>query len=160
MKSINYPALRVVVWPLVSLGLTTLKYCRADHMVECASCIETNCHQDVKLDIRRACAVKLSVNDNLKLLIVCVYITCDPQLVNKANVEYEAVLNRVEGLIQSTDCNGIILCGDWNTSFERGNAQTKCLNEFMDRCNVKVAWKHVNVMVRSPFGSEYQLTCK
>ena len=27
---------------------------------------------------------------------------------NKVNVEYEEVLNCVEGLIQSTDCNGII----------------------------------------------------
>ena len=80
-----------------------------------------------------------------KLLIVCVHTPCDPQLVNKVNVEYEEVLNRVEGLIQSTDCNGIILCGDWNTAFERSNAQTKCLNEFMDRCNVNVAWKHVKV---------------
>ena len=70
--------------------------------------------ESVKLDSE---AVKLSVNDNFKLLIVCVYMPCDPQLVNKVNVEYEAVLNRVEGLIQSTDCNGIILCGDWNTSF-------------------------------------------
>ena len=60
--------------------------------------------ESVTLDTRRACAVKLSVNDNFKLLIVCVYMPCDPQLVNKVNVEYEAVLNRVEGLIQSTDC--------------------------------------------------------
>ena len=95
--------------------------------------------ESVKLDTRRACAVKLSVNDNFKLLIVCVYMPCDPQLVNKVNVEYEEVLNCVEGLIQSTDCKGMLLCGDWNTSFERDNAQTKCLNEFMDRCNVKVA---------------------
>ena len=58
-------------------------------MVECASCIETNSHQlceSVKLDTRRACAVKLSVNDNFKLLIVCVYMPCDPQLVNKVNL--------------------------------------------------------------------------
>ena len=68
--------------------------------------------ESVKLDTRRACSVKLSVNDNFKLLIVCVYMPCDPQLVNKVNVEYEEVLNCVEGLIQSTDCNGIILCGD------------------------------------------------
>ena len=83
--------------------------------------------ESVILVTRRACAVKLSVYDICKLLIVCVYMPCDPQLVNKVNVEYEAVLNRVEGLIQSTDCIGIILCGDWNTSFERGNAQTKYL---------------------------------
>ena len=63
--------------------------------------------ESVKLDTRRACAVKLSGNANFKLLIVCVYMPCDPQLVNKVNVEYEEVLNRVEGLIQSTDCNGI-----------------------------------------------------
>ena len=84
--------------------------------------------ESVKLDTRRTCAVKLSVNDNCKLLIVCVYMPCDPQLVNKVNVEHEEVSNRIEWLIQSTDCNGIILCRDWNTSFERDNAQTKCLN--------------------------------
>ena len=84
--------------------------------------------ESVKLDTRRTCAVKLSVNDNCKLLIVCVYMPCDPQLVNKGNVEHEEVSNRIEWLIQSTECNGIILCRDWNTSFERDNAQTKSLN--------------------------------
>ena len=102
--------------------------------------------ESVKLDTRRACAVKLSVNDNVKLLIVCVYMPYDSQLVNQVNVEYEEVIHCVEGRIQSTDCNGVLLCGDWNTSFERDNDQTKSLNEFIDRCNVKVAWKHIKAI--------------
>ena len=99
--------------------------------------------------------MKLSVNDNFKLLIVWVCMPCDSQLVNQVNVEYEEVINCVEGLILSTDCNGVLLCGDWNTSFERDNAHTKCLNEFIDRCNVKVAWKHTNAIYDNTYVNHF-----
>ena len=38
----------------------------------------------------------------------------------------------------------MILCGYWNTLFVRNNAQTKCLLNFITRCNLKVAWDHVD----------------
>ena len=92
-------------------------------MVECVCIMYRNelssrC-ESVKLDTRRACAVKLSVNDNFKLLIVCVYMPCDPQLVNKVNVEYEEVLNCVEGLIQSTKVT-VLYCVVTGTRHLRG----------------------------------------
>ena len=36
----------------------------------------------------------------------------------------------------------IIICGDWHTSFERDNFQTKTTNEFLDRNELCVTWNH------------------
>ena len=40
------------------------------------------------------------------------------------------------------DFNHIILTGDFNTSFSRDNAQSKCLSEFLVRNNLFVSWEH------------------
>ena len=44
-------------------------------------------------------------------------------------------------LIQSHPHSNVIICGDFNTSFERHNAQTRCLNNFVLRNNLRVAWE-------------------
>ena len=55
---------------------------------------------------------------------------CDTQSISHIDTEYENVLNSLEVFLQSTECNAIIICGDWNTSFARQNAQTKCLLDY------------------------------
>ena len=40
------------------------------------------------------------------------------------------------------DCNAFICCGDFNTSFERSNGQTECLNSFITRNNLCISWNH------------------
>ena len=35
-----------------------------------------------------------------------------------------------------------ICCGDYNTSFERLNAQTECLNNFISHCNIVALWEY------------------
>ena len=46
--------------------------------------------------------------------------------------------------MQSTECSGVIICSDWNTPFARQNAQTRCLLDFMSRCDLKDVWDHDN----------------
>ena len=40
------------------------------------------------------------------------------------------------------DFNTFICCGDFNTSFERSNGQTECLNSFITRNNLCISWNH------------------
>ena len=41
-------------------------------------------------------------------------------------------------------CNGFICCGDFNTCFNRVNAQTQCLNDLVSHNNFAVSWDHEN----------------
>ena len=50
-------------------------------------------------------------------------------------------LNQIEVLIQSHPHSNVIICGYFNTSSERHNAQTRCLNNFLLRNNMRVAWE-------------------
>ena len=62
-------------------------------------------------------------------------------LINEYNIEHENTLNQIEVLIQSHPHSDIIICGDFNTSFERDNAQTRCLKNFLLRNNLRVSWE-------------------
>ena len=57
---------------------------------------------------------------------------CDNRFINVCNAECESTLNDVEVLVNMYEGHQFILCGDSNTSFERNNAQTKCLINFME----------------------------
>ena len=46
---------------------------------------------------------------------------------NTVNQEYVDIVDAIELIINSEDWNGLIVCGDFNTSFSRNNAQSACL---------------------------------
>ena len=58
------------------------------------------------------------------------YLPCDNYSTD-VNSEYVKCLDYIELLINSIDCNAVVCCGDYNTSFERTNGQTECLNDFI-----------------------------
>ena len=66
---------------------------------------------------------------------------------NTVNQEYVDVVNAIELIINSEDWNGLIVCGDFNTSFSRNNAQSACLNDFMNRNRLISSWDnpHANI---------------
>ena len=44
----------------------------------------------------------------------------------------------------TVSCNAFMICGDFNTSFSRDNAQTTHLSYFMHRNNLTCTWGHIN----------------
>ena len=58
------------------------------------------------------------------------------------NTNYIDCIECVESLINSSDCDSYICCGDFNTSFERHNAQTNYLTDFISRNNLVLSWDH------------------
>jgi hypothetical protein len=96
--------------------------------------------QPLPIDSARACGIILKCNMSVKIVLISVYMPCDNYSMHNANVLYEDVLDAIESVLSSVDYDHCILCGDFNTSFSRSNAQTRCLNAFIDRCLFKVCW--------------------
>ena len=82
------------------------------------------------------CAIHVRGADDVDILVLCMYMPCDNMLNNECNIEYGNTVNQIEVLIQSHPHSDIIMCGDFNTSFERDNAQTRCFNNFLLRNNL------------------------
>ena len=91
-------------------------------------------------DSRRSCAI--SIDMDKKYLIVCVYMPCDKGS-NTGNTEYEDILFDIGCVIEKTQYDHIIICGDFNTSFERTNGQTLALTCFLRTHNLISTWDHV-----------------
>ena len=72
-------------------------------------------------------------------LLLSVYLPCDTYC-NTVNEDYANCIDYIESLLESEKCNSFICCGDYNTSFERANAQTECLTNFRERHNLALSW--------------------
>ena len=67
------------------------------------------------------------------------------------NVEYSDCIDYVEQITNQLDCNYFICAGDYNTCFSRSNAQTNCLDDFIERNNILVNWNYANVSVKNTY---------
>ena len=46
-------------------------------------------------------------------------------------------------MLAQANCDSYILCRDFNSSFQRANARSNCLQQFLDRNNLMSSWEHV-----------------
>ena len=77
----------------------------------------------------------MKFNNMFSCLFVSMYLPYDNYSTN-VNSEYPwyvKCIDYFEMLINSIYCNAFVCCGDYNTSFERTNGQTECLNNFISR---------------------------
>ena len=105
----------------------------------------------IKCDNRRLSAIKLSLSAHFVVLIICLYLPCDNQRIINEHEEFTDVLNDLELLLQCQAHDALILCGDFNTSFDRNNSHTRSLTNFMQRNCLKCVWNHVNVVQDSTY---------
>ena len=56
------------------------------------------------------------------------------------NDEYINVLDKIEQLLFTYSNDNALIGGDFNTSFQRNNAQSKCLSEFIKRNKLQLNW--------------------
>ena len=83
----------------------------------------------------------LAKNYRPTCLLLSVYLPCDTYC-NTVSEEYVKCIDYIESLLESVNCISFICCGDFNTSFERANAQTECLTNFMGRNNLTSSWNN------------------
>ncbi len=74
-------------------------------------------------------------------VILSVYLPCD-SFSNHIDPVYAETISCIETIYNSIDCNSFIVCGDFNTSFSRDNAQTKYLKDFIIRNHLCNGWDH------------------
>ena len=65
--------------------------------------------------------------------------------------EFIDVLDHIEQLLYKELYDSYIICGDFNTSFERNNAHTEYLNGFMSRNNLMCVWNHPSSTVNDTY---------
>ena len=108
-------------------GVCILYKCTLDHAIKV-----------IVTDNRRLCAISVQLNASL-LLLLNLYMPVDTQS-NIIDPSYECVLDEVEGLLHSIEPDDVILCGDLNTDFGRDDAQTKALQDFIERNDLRMGW--------------------
>ena len=57
--------------------------------------------------------------------------------------QYIDCIDCSERVINVSNCNSFICCGDWNIRFERNNVQAKYVCDFISRNNYVNSWDHV-----------------
>ena len=90
----------------------------------------------VKSDDRRICAIKLCIKINFFCLVTNVYLPCDNFSNTVVSDGFLDCIYCIEGMLVLANCDSYILCGDFNSSFPRANAQSNCLQQFLDRNNL------------------------
>ena len=69
---------------------------------------------------------------------------CDNRNILNPNDEFIDVLDHIEPIVTRSSCTFVLLCGDFNTSFDRQNAQTNFLSQYMERLSLICTWNHPN----------------
>ena len=95
------------------------------------------CHRvtPIPWESSRFCAVLLQVEE-VKFLIVCVYMPCDDWRDNGNVIEYNNILNEINILANSVDATYMCIGGDFNTDLGRNTPQTDVLNTYVSDNNL------------------------
>ena len=90
------------------------------------------------------CAVKITPDNDFTCFIGSAYLPCDTYN-STVQQTYSVTIVYIESLINEHECKSVILCGDYNTSFEWKTGQVDCLNDFISRNNLKITWANINL---------------
>lgn len=85
---------------------------------------------------KRLSCIEIMLDDNVELLLFCVYMPCDEQSVGDNLDIYQEVLTEISLICQTKDASNICLAGDLNTDLCRNSPQTRELLQFCDNENL------------------------
>ena len=91
---------------------------------------------------RNICGIIINFTPSFRCLPLSIYLPCDTHSINNVNDEYTYWIDYIEYMYNNEFYNGFISCRDFNIGFNRVNAQTQCLNDFVSRNNLAVSWDH------------------
>ena len=97
----------------------------------------------IKSTNKRVCGVKITSNGNFSCLLLNVYLPCDNYSNTTVTQGFIDCVEYIENLYNLSDCSSYICCGDFNTSFERNNAQSYYLTDCIERNSLCTSWDHV-----------------
>ena len=87
--------------------------------------------EDVICESDRLCAVVVTLSNNVKLLIMCVYMPCDGRCYGDNLIEFNDVLGEVTRVVHRINADCFVIGGDFNTDLSRNTPQVNALNRFL-----------------------------
>jgi exonuclease III len=93
---------------------------------------------------RRLCAVKVILDNDVKLLLINVYMPCDNRSKTVVHEDYQKVIDDIEQVLLSSEYDCVMIFGDLNTCLNRNNAHTKLLLQFAKQNELYNVWDHPN----------------
>ena len=94
----------------------------------------------IKSTNRRVCGVIITSNGKFSCLLLNVYLPCDNYSNTTVTQGFIDCVEYIENVYNLSDCSSYICCGDFKTSFERNNAQSYYLIDFIERNNLCTSW--------------------
>ena len=76
---------------------------------------------------RRVSGIIINLTSMFSCLLLSVYLPCDNYSTVYVNHEYTECIDYIESLYNTANCGAFTCCGDYNSSFDRSNAQTEFL---------------------------------
>ena len=73
----------------------------------------------IKSDNRRICAIKLCMEKYFSSMVTNVYLSCDNFSNTVVSDSFLDCINCIEGILAIANCDSYVLCGDFNSSFQR-----------------------------------------
>ena len=86
----------------------------------------------VRTASKRLSAVTVTLPNDSKMILFCVYMPCDEGYRGSNLNEYQNILDEISTISQEQDIDSICIAGDFNTDISRDNPQT---NELIQFCN-------------------------
>ena len=103
----------------------------------------SHCVKPIISSNKRISCVILEV-ENVKLMIICVYLPCENWSTTTEDREYLDCLDHINQLIEMYDVQAILIGGDFNTDLTRKTAHTKYLCNFISTNGYISSWDHDN----------------
>ena len=83
----------------------------------------------------RACAIEVETH-NGTMTLINTYMPVDTQRKNAVSDEFLDTMDKIETFIESCSSSKVVVAGDLNVDFVRGNAHDKYMKDFMERWNI------------------------
>ena len=100
---------------------------------------------------RRIAAVSLKLSNIFNILVINVYLPNDNYSNNVCTEEFIDACNNLESIIQSSNCDGIMVCGDFNIDPKRNNAHYQYIHSLLLTHGLKCSWSHKNASPEQTF---------
>ena len=88
---------------------------------------------------RRVCGCILTTNA-YSILILCVYFPTDSRSSEYTSVDLDLILHDIEFYIENSNCDKLLIGGDWNCDFRRDTAFVKSIKNFLNANKMLKAW--------------------
>ena len=103
-------------------------------------CFHTS--KNIVCNSKRVCGILIIMHNNCTCMLLSIYMPGNNYSMSSVGPEFSDILDFIESLFNSIDCNAQICCGDYNVSFDKRDAHLEYLITFISRNNLYSSWDH------------------